>query len=53
MMMTFRSSSIRFSSSSVAIPSRPGHHDVDDRGVERQRARHLEPSAPDAATRTS
>jgi len=49
MMMTLRSSSIRFSSSSVAMRRAP-HHDVDDGGVERQRPRHLEPSAPEEAT---
>ena len=33
---------MRFSSSSVAMPSSPGHHDVDDRRIERHRARQLE-----------
>ena len=42
MMMTARSSSIRFSSSSVAMPSRPGIMMSTIGGVERQRARQLE-----------
>ena len=40
---TGRSSSIFFSSSSVGDAVHARHHHVDDRGIERQRARELEP----------